>query len=595
MLYRRKITALAAALITAIALSPATGAVASVKPTTAMPGPQIASGQITSGYSGQCLDDHQGSIAVGNPLDAYACNQNYASQLWTAEADGTLQLQGNHCVGITSGQVVLNACDTDATQKWLPQSNGTLKNSGTGTCLYASSSTATSLTLTTCSTSGSPPSGQVWTEPAVTTASQTASAMVPLQVDYDSSSSTPGLFCSIGNTSAPGGNCWWWSANELRTVVDYLQRNSGAVGYSHYASDISTTYGEGYYDHSTVTCVSGSTATPAAFENGYFDDTAWWGLTWLDAYELTGTTKYLTLAENIFQYIHNCGAESAGTSCGNGGVVQYTNSSGPGPVDTIATALYITLGARLAVAAPSSQSGDLSDSSNKGAADEMGWLMHDSTLPVVYLGEPWNSGGEYLMNDGLGSCPSSPAQKYTYNQGQTIGALTALYEAGYGSSPGTYLTEAENLANTVPLDTPTGSGDTGQLSTPPDVVVLSGGQDILSEPCSPATASDWPNTCDVQGNTGSNDFLQFKGVYVRNLFCLAQQANPGSAYTGFLANNAASVWANDQDTTTTQGAADLNQFGFVWSHFYPSYLGLPTQGAAADALIAAEGGTALSC
>jgi hypothetical protein len=260
-------------------------------------------------------------------------------------------------------------------------------------------------------------------------------------------------------------------------------------------------------------------------------------------------------------------------------------------VDTIATALYITLGARLYRADPATQSGDLHDSAGKGAADEMAWLMHASTLPEIYQGEPWNPGGEYLMNDAEGTCPAGTAQKYSYNQGQTIGALTALYQTGYGSSPQTYLTEAENLANTVIADTWTGSGDSGTFSTP--ALVYEG---ILSEACSPDKASDWPGGCTVRGSsTVDNAFLQFKGVFVRNLYCLTLQADPSGAYSGFLTANAASVWADDQNTTTAQGAADLNQFGFLWTSFDGSYLVNPMQGAAADALIASEGGTSLSC
>lgn len=107
-----------------------------------------------------------------------------------------------------------------------------------------------------------------------------------------------------------------------------------------------------------------------------------------------------------------------------------------------------------------------------------------------------------------------------------------------------YLTQAEAIANAA----------TSKL-------VTSGG--ILSEPC---------------GSSGCDgDQMQFKGIFMRNLYTLDQAAQSPS-YSQFITANAASIWANDRNSS--------NQLGLSWQ----GPVGSPnaaTQGSALDALNAA--------
>ena len=87
----------------------------------------------------------------------------------------------------------------------------------------------------------------------------------------------------------------------------------------------------------------------------------------------------------------------------------------------------------------------------------------------------------------------------------------------------------------------------------------------LSEACT--SGSDWPDNCDVTGATGNNSFLQYKGIFIRNLACLSQDVTGSPSYQAFISDNAATVFQDDQDTTTSFSAgADLNLFGFLWDN-----------------------------
>ncbi|HEV2637085.1 MAG TPA: lectin [Actinocrinis sp.] len=103
------------------------------------PGPPVsATGPVTSGVAGKCVDDNTGSNTNGNKIQIWSCN-NSAAQSVTATAAGTLQILGK-CVDITgagtaNGTLVeLWDCNGGANQQWKAQ-NGTLVNPVSGRCL----------------------------------------------------------------------------------------------------------------------------------------------------------------------------------------------------------------------------------------------------------------------------------------------------------------------------------------------------------------------------------------------------------------------------------------------------------------------------
>ena len=309
--------------------------------------PWIGTGQVSSGAgTDMCLDNSGGSNAAGNPIDLYQCNDTWDGQVWTLEYDGTLRIQ-NRCLDVQGGSstdgtpVLLNKCNGSGSpgEQWEPQTDGSLLNVNSGKCLGINGAVANGspLFIWTCDGNDT----QVWHVPTADT--KAASAAARLQLMWNSNedlfdSTTTGNCTSV---TAPAGNCWWWSANELNAMIDFIwqeQAVSGPTfpGWYAYESDISQTFNQ-YADGCEPSPSNGCTGLFT--HDGYFDDAGWWGLTWLNAYNLIGNTDYLYMAENIFSWITANGWDS---TC-DGGVWQYDQAGAQ--KDAIANELYFELAA----------------------------------------------------------------------------------------------------------------------------------------------------------------------------------------------------------------------------------------------------------
>jgi hypothetical protein len=125
-----------------------------------------ASGPITSGMTGKCVDDNQGSATNGTKVDLSTCSGG-AAQKWTV-SNGALQINGK-CMDVT-GQGTANGtlvelwtCNGGANQQWTA-SNGELVGAQSGKCLDdpgSSTTDGTQLEIWTC-TAGT---NQLWTLP----------------------------------------------------------------------------------------------------------------------------------------------------------------------------------------------------------------------------------------------------------------------------------------------------------------------------------------------------------------------------------------------------------------------------------------------
>jgi Ricin-type beta-trefoil lectin domain len=104
----------------------------------------ITSGSVRSqGAYDMCMDNTNNKPANGNNIQIYQCQFADASQNWTLEANGTLQIQGK-CAdianyGTTPGSLIqLYTCESlpgATNQQWQARANGQIVNPASGLCL----------------------------------------------------------------------------------------------------------------------------------------------------------------------------------------------------------------------------------------------------------------------------------------------------------------------------------------------------------------------------------------------------------------------------------------------------------------------------
>ncbi|HZC26421.1 MAG TPA: glycoside hydrolase family 76 protein [Actinopolymorphaceae bacterium] len=265
---------------------------------------------------------------------------------------------------------------------------------------------------------------------------------------------------------------WWNSANALTAVLDYEL----ATGDRSYDWIIANTYDKNLG------------AQGGNFTNDYIDDTGWWALAWIRAYDVTGDARYLATARFDADYMWSTRDDVCG-----GGVVWNINQRYK---NAVTNELFVKVAASLHNRMPG-------DTDYLGrAVDNWQWFKASGMI---------NS--DNLINDGLDgtTCANNGGTTWTYNQGIILGALTELAQAAHDTS---YLTQARILAD---------ASSRSSFLNP-------GG--VLTEPCE-------ANGCGADGPT-------FKGVYVRNLGELSA-ALPDRPYQDYLDRQAASAYAHDRN------------------------------------------------
>lgn len=283
---------------------------------------------------------------------------------------------------------------------------------------------------------------------------------------------------------------WWNSASALTSVIDYAR----ATGSTEYDWIVGQTF---QVDRAAFP--AGARATDPVqgdFISGSVDDTEWWALAWVAAYDLTGDRTYLDEAVTIMNYVTQFWDPS---TCG-GGVWWNTDRAYK---NAVTNTLYIRLTAALHNRLP----GDTA------------WLARARTAWTWFTGSGMIDGSG-LVNDGLTSaCANNGQTVWTYNQGMAIGAAVEVWRA---TGDPTALSTARQLA-------------TSAITSP---VLVSGG--VLTESCDATTAS-----CD-------DNQKQFKGIFERYLAELAQVTGDAS-YTAFLRAQATALWSDDRDTLNQIG------------------------------------------
>ncbi|MDQ6647206.1 MAG: glycoside hydrolase family 76 protein, partial [Pseudomonadota bacterium] len=311
---------------------------------------------------------------------------------------------------------------------------------------------------------------------------------------------------------------WWNSAVALQTVGDYMQR----TGDRRYLGQLNNTFEK---DKSVFPAgVLSGDPLLGNFTSRAIDDSEWWGLTWLQAYDLTGDRKYLDMAVTIANYVHGYWDTS---TCGGGvwwnAERTYKNA--------ITNGLWIRLTAEL---------------HNRMGGDKV-WLARSREAWAWFQGSGMiNANG--LVNDGLtNTCTNNGQNVWSYNQGLAIGAGLELWRATRDPS---ILATVRRLAD---------------AAIAPGGLVANG---ILTESCD---ALD--QTCDDNGK-------QFKGIFMRYWTDLVDTTHDRH-YAAFLDQQADSIWKNDRDAADRLGT----RWSGATSDEHPNVFDWRTQASALSALI----------
>ena len=336
----------------------------------------------------------------------------------------------------------------------------------------------------------------------------------------------------------------------------------------------------------------------SAYEDNLDDDSGWWGLAWLQAYQITHRNSDLQKAAAIANYIDQDWNKKAGL-CGDGGVPE-TRAPTTDLGGAIANELFLELTAWLSSAYHTSNmhgAPALAAMYLNEAETEWKWFQKVGLINRADLVTNSITNKNYIKGQPKLCTDNIAADIFTYNQGVILAGLTRLYEATINNStyrkdaPG-YLAIAKKIADAV-LKPPTPLQVYNALvrsmqGKSSNILTFFG---VLNEPTNPLLS---PTCC-------LGDGAAFKGIFVRDLrtlddvlatipqynHCTAvyddvRYERCTSLYNSFFTVQKGSIEVVD----SSRDSSGFRWFGFNWSG-PPGPYNLTTQVSALEALVAA--------
>ena len=226
-----------------------------------------------------------------------------------------------------------------------------------------------------------------------------------------------------------------------------------------------------------------------SFRNWAYDDSGWWAMAWLKAYDQYHHTPYLKTAEKIFAYMLTNGWDDR---CG-GGMNWMRNHPYK---NAVTNQLFILLAARLAARQ--------TDTARRA------YYLNWSLKGYRWLNQSGMLNANHLYNDGLdANCKNNNGNTWTYNQGVILAAEKELYQL---------------------------TGDTTYLQSARATALA----------CMHHVADADSILTDKLGKDAGLDCPQFKGIFIRDLAELnTVLKNP--AIRQFILHNADVAWQKAQN------------------------------------------------
>eukprot|EP01052_Picozoa_sp_SAG31_P042864 SAG31_NODE_6948_length_1840_cov_1.426766_3_plen_351_part_00 len=278
---------------------------------------------------------------------------------------------------------------------------------------------------------------------------------------------------------------WWQAANSLEVIAHHASIAGNTTLTSIVEADIENLYTQ-----------TNNMSRGGPFLTGYFDDEEWWALGWLEAWQLTGDSRYLSHFEIIFD--HQVDMAWNESSCGGGGLdwqgfIYSENRFGVPYKGAITNELFLVMAGKMATEGPEHTRPQY----REWAEREWEWFRGTGMI-----------NGEALVNDGLDKfdgheqiCANNNQTTWTYNQGVILGGLVHIWRL---TGDEEVITTAAAIAKAAIV----------KLVHPAEAA--GGVAGVMREPCE----GNW-----MEYRQCSQDELQFKGVFFRYIVRWKLQQN----------------------------------------------------------------------